>query len=277
MRFNNIAVVIRGHKRVWDYSKHNIFAFYESISTNVDYYVSLWKTPGLDLKKMERDFDGRNLIALVTPPLYEHFGGAWKSQSWLPYHILPYKSMREKSVTYDVVCDQRTDEMIYGVNYEHFDIEPNTLYSNYGPVIPYGNFNPKTITQDIPLHKKPHVKDYGFMADSATYDLLTHRFAMTIKPNFQDAPELMFAQYLHENNIKAVQQHVSMTCLVRPTICEYAKENPIKLISKEPTQEKYAITDSFGLWNNLTKDEKKDMCLKYDINLEDYMQSWAYR
>lgn len=271
MRFNNIAVVIRGHKRVWDYSKHNIFAFYESISTNVDYYVSLWKTPSLDLKKMERDFDGRNLIALVTPPLYEQFGGPWKSQSWLPYHILPYKAIREKSVTYDVVCDQRTDEMIYGVNYEHFDIEPNTLYSNYAPIIPYGNFDPKTITQKLPPQSIPHVKDYGFMSDSATYDLLTHRFAMTIKPNFQDAPELMFAQYLHENNITPVQQHVSMTCLVRPDICEYVKDNPIGLISREPTREKFIINNSFTAWNKLTRDEKRNICLKYDIEPGDYM------
>ena len=270
MRFNNIAVVIRGHKRVWDYSKYNIFAFYESISTNVDYYVSLWKTPSLDLQKMEKDFDGKNLIALVTPPLYEHFGGAWKSQSWLPYHILPYKTMREKTVTYDVVFDQRTDEMIYGVNYEHFDIEPNTLYSNFAPVIPYGNFNPKTITQDIPLESKPHVKDYGFMCDSATYDLLTHRFAMPIKPNFQNSPELMFAEYLHENDITPVQRHVSMTCLVRPDICEFASQEKIGLIPKEPSVVKDIVNSSFNTWNTLTRDKRKNLCLLYDIEPGDY-------
>jgi hypothetical protein len=179
--------------------------------------------------------------------------------------------MREKTVTYDVVCDQRTDEMIYGVNYEHFDIEPNTLYSNFAPVIPYGNFDPKTITQKLPPQSIPHVKDYGFMADSATYDLLTHRFAMPVKPHFQDAPELMFAQYLHENNITPIQQHISMTCLVRPDICEYAKDKPIGLVSREPTQEKFIINNSFTVWNKLTRDEKRNICLKYDVELGDYM------
>lgn len=271
MRFNNIAVVIRGHKRVWDYSKHNIFAFYESISTNVDYYVTLWKTPGLDLQKMERDFDGKNLIALVTPPLYEQFGGPWKSQSWLPYHILPYKAIREKSVTYDVVCDQRTDEMIFGITPEYFDIEPNTLYSNFAPIIPYGNFDPKTITQKLPFESKPHVKDYGFMADSATYDLLTHRFAMPVKPHFQDSPELMFAQYLHENNITPVQQHISRTCLVRPNICEYASKNTIYNIPKAMSPAKDTVTSSFTKWNELSRDEKRSVCLTYDVYPGDYM------
>jgi hypothetical protein len=273
MRFNNIAVVIRGHKRVWDYSKYNIFAFYEAISTNVDYYVSVWNTPSLDLQKMEKDFDGKNLIALVTPPLYEHFGGPWKSQSWLPYHILPYKTMREKTVTYDVVCDQRTDEMIYGVNYEFFDIQPNTLYSNFSPVIPYGPYrdtNSKTITRDLPVSVKPHVKDYGFMADSATYDLLTHRLAMHIKPRFEDSHELMIAQYLYENNITPVQEHVSQTCLVRPDICEYATRKPIRLIPREPSEVKGVVNSSFTNWQNLTLDTKRNLCSIYDIDPGDY-------
>jgi hypothetical protein len=271
MRFNSIAVVIRGHKRVWDYSKHNIFAFYESISASVDYYMSVWNTPSLDLNKLEKDFDGKNLIALVTPPLYDYFGGAWKSQSWLPYHILPYKSIREKTVSYDVVFDQRTDEMLCSINYDHFDIEPNTLYSNFNPVIPYGNFNPKTITQELPIDKKPHVKDYGFMAVSETYDLLTHRFAMPIKPNFQNQPELMFAQYLHETDITPIQKSINLSCLVRPNICEYAYKNPILTLTEEFSEAKVLVDSSHANWDKLSRNEKRKLCLKYDIEPGDYM------
>jgi hypothetical protein len=68
-----------------------------------------------------------------------------------------------------------------------------------------------------------------------------------------------------------------MTCLVRPDIGEFASQETIYLIPREPSTVKDAITSSFNHWNTLTKVEKRDMCLKYDINLEDYMQSWAYQ
>jgi hypothetical protein len=93
---------------------------------------------------------------------------------------------------------------------------------------------------------------------------------MPIKPNFQDAPELMFAQYLHENNITPVLGACTQTCLVRPDICEFASKETIYLIPLEPSTVKDVVTSSFNIWNNLTRDERKNLCLLYDIEPGDY-------
>ena len=276
-KYNNIAVFIRGHKRMWDYTKKNLFESYDHLSENVDYYVALWDTAELDLDKIKSDFVGKNLIACITPPLFESFSGSWKSQGWLPYNLLPYKKMREQSITYDAVFDQRTDSIITDYYIcKKFVLEPMILYSQW-PVsttdeIDYSGTG-ITTTHPFPLKT---IKDYGFMCDSKTFDILTYRFAF-----FEDLNvpvEHLLYNYCIKNKIEIKKKHPLKSCIVRPTFCSNPDINhPVgSLINSDTFRSERleylsAYWKCFVKWHNLSAVKKIELCHQYNIDLEDYM------
>ena len=275
-KYKNIAVFIRGHKRMWDYIRNNLFASYDHISENVDYYVALWDTSALNLDEIKEDFLGKNLIACITPPLYESFSGSWKSQGWLPYNLLPYKKIREESVTYDAIFDQRTDSVIteyYAC--EKFVLEPMTLYSQW-PISSTDEVTDHTgLTTYHPFPLKT-IKDFGFMCDSKTFDILTYRFAF-----FQDLNvpvENLLYNYCVKNRISIKKKHPFNSCIVRPTRCRNPKvTHPFGSILNRATFDgdtSEILTpywDDFAEWHNLPSEEKMKLCFRYDIDFEDYM------
>ena len=275
-KYNNIAVFIRGHKRMWDYTKKNLFESYDHLSENVDYYVALWETSELNIDKIKLDFVGKNLIACITPPLYESFSGPWKSQGWLPYNLLPYKKIREESVTYDAVFDQRTDTIIteyYAC--EKFILEPMTLYSQW----PISSTDEVTVsgglttTHPFPLKT---IKDFGFMCDSKTFDILTYRFAFFEE---QDVPvEHLLYNYCKKNKIEIKKKHPFRSCIVRPTLCSNPNVNhPIgSIINMRTSNGDYGATLSpyrcdYAEWEDLLSTDKIELCQQYNIDFEDYM------
>jgi len=277
MKYQRIAVFIRGHKRIWDYVKDNIFYSYDQIADNVDYYVSVWETFDLDLDQMARDFEGQNLIALTTGPLMEHFMDPWKSQAWLPYNLLPYKKIREREVTYDAVFDQRFDIVLAQYsgdavpnidgpeNYPPFSpfvLEKNKLYSTVWPVT---NFDPNG------TRKRPHIKDYCFMAHSETFDLLCTRFASHWDQT--DNLEYFFAQWLYQQGIKAEFVKLFQTMLCRPDICAAVPFPLTEVDGKKDVKLFERLNNSYETWRALSKEEKIKMCGKYGIDLEDYLDN----
>jgi len=275
-KYKNIAVFIRGHKRMWDYTKKNLFESYDHLSENVDYYVALWDTSALNLDEIKSDFLGKNLIACITPPLYESFSGSWKSQGWLPFNLLPYKKIREESVTYDAVFDQRTDSVIteyYAC--EKFVLEPMTLYSQWpiSSTDEASDCGGLTTTHPFPLKT---IKDYGFMCDSRTFDILTYRFAF-----FEDLNvpvEHLLYNYCIKNRISIKNKHPLNSCIVRPTLCRNSNvTHPIGSIINNSTftGDRMATLspfwNDFVEWHTLPSAEKIKLCFQYSIDFEDYM------
>jgi hypothetical protein len=278
-KYKNIAVFIRGHKRMWDFIKHNIFESYNEISENVDYYVAMWETSELDLDKIRLDFAGKNLIACISPPLYESYSGPWKSQGWLPFNLLPYKKIREQSVTYDAVFDQRTDSLITQYHVcATFPLESMTLYSPW----PISTTDETTsddagahITTSHPFPLKT-IKDFGFMCDSKTFDIMTYRF--TFFEDLNVPVENLLYNYCIKNKISIKKKHPLIYTILRPTVCNNSDVvHPIGLLinaklfdgNHVPTLAPY--WNSFGDWHKLSSTEKIALCDQYGIDLEDYM------
>ena len=165
---NRIAVILRGDLRTWNYAKPAIFAFWESIADNVDYYFATWRTPTLDITSLRKDFENKNLIALITlnpGPVDNPYSG-WTGPSTLCHHVVPYKRMREKTVTYDAVFETRPD-VIY------------TLLDGKKPIAPDHNtlFSSNLVVLDD--KNRIGVGDFFFAMSSNVFDILSQRFAMT--------------------------------------------------------------------------------------------------
>ena len=165
----NIAVILRGHYRTWDYNHKTAFKFYESISENVEYYFVTWRFDNMFTKRVIDSFEDNNqkLIKFLTVYPDDLYYTSWHGPSWLNHAIIPYKKQREREITYDAVFDTRPD-IIYSKikNKTVLPPESNTLYvtryeSQQGPD---GN-------------RHIGIEDHFMMSTSDTHDRMNIRHA----------------------------------------------------------------------------------------------------
>jgi hypothetical protein len=128
---NNIAVVLRGHLRTWEWNAPQAFEFYNSIAHNVDYYISTWATPELRTVKIDQTFADVNLVKKLYVDYQDREYTSWGGPALLSLHIVPHVRQQHRLTPYDVVFDTRPDVAPFRI--EDIPITPiqeNTLYTN---------------------------------------------------------------------------------------------------------------------------------------------------
>lgn len=130
--WNNIAVVLRGHLRTWEWNAPQVFDFYSKISRNVDYYFSTWLTPEFRHNKIEKTFNRVNIQpkAVLKVSYQDREYTSWGGPALLSLHALPHVRQQHKQNPYDVIFDTRPD--VAPLRIEDIPITPiqeNTLYT----------------------------------------------------------------------------------------------------------------------------------------------------
>lgn len=249
---NHIAVMLRGHMRTWYYLSPAVFDFYNSIAKNVDYYLSTWQLPGVNMNYIESSFYGQNLVKAILVPVDERYYTSWAGSGWLNFNLLPYKKQRELTVTYDAVIDTRPD-IINRVRQGYtYIIEPedNTLYVS-------------GLTVQSSYHdQKKHVavRDHFMMSTSKTFDLLTYRF---IEKDVHGS-QIQYFKYTNNWGIQINTIDWVESIITRPNAIDFAPNS----------KDYFQVSDSMLMnenWIDLSSDEKIHILTKHDINLADYM------
>tara|TARA_Y100001937_G_scaffold127713_1_gene200839 strand:+ start:845 stop:1678 length:834 start_codon:yes stop_codon:yes gene_type:complete len=127
---DNIAVVLRGHLRTWEWNAPQVFTFYSSIAHNVDYYISTWATPQLRDVKIDITFRENLPKAFLKVGFQDREYTSWGGPALLSLHILPYVRQQHKKTPYDVIFDSRPDvapKLMLGESI--CPIQENTLYT----------------------------------------------------------------------------------------------------------------------------------------------------
>ena len=127
---DNIAVVLRGHLRTWEWNAPQVFTFYSSIAHNVDYYISTWATPQLRDVKIDITFRENLPKAFLKVGFQDREYTSWGGPALLSLHILPYDRQQHKKTPYDVIFDSRPDvapRLMLGESI--CPIQENTLYT----------------------------------------------------------------------------------------------------------------------------------------------------
>jgi hypothetical protein len=165
----NIAVILRGHLRTWDYNHKEVIDFYDSIAENVEYYIATWQYDNMASGRfMDPLLDhNKKIIKFLAMPFHPEYYTSWHGPSWLNYSIIPYKKQREHEIKYDAVFDTRPD-IIYRRIQDKPILPPedNTLYvTRYEP-------------QRGPDGKKHiGIEDHFMMSTSDVHDRINLRHA----------------------------------------------------------------------------------------------------
>lgn len=249
----NIAVIIRGHCRTWEYNCKEIFKFYESIAENVEYYFVTWQLDNLDTVRITQSFSDNNQRLIKFLPVYPDGlnYSSWRGPSWLNYVIIPYKKQRELEIKYDAVFDTRPD-ILYRLKpgKQVFAPEPNTLYvSRYEAQIgPNGDAH-------------IGIEDHFLMSSSEVHDRMNTRHVYDDVIGCQ-SQILQLATFfgIHTATMDWVEDSI-----VRPTALE-AIPNPVNYFYS-----RHRLVNS--TWMKIPIEQKLTLLSLYGIRQEDYTTS----
>lgn len=252
---NSIAVVLRGHIRTWFYNNPAVFDFFESIATNVDYYVVTW-TGSCDSDRLEKSFEGKNLKKVLRLESQE-FINSWLGPAWQTIHIVPYVFATHKWDSYDALFDTRPDVIHSMVDSKTIIApEPNTLYTNRFTMH----------VKDPEIDKTVYhlgLADILLMSTPEVYFRLAERFLMN------DAIEC-------HSDLKIFSDRLGIdTCLLDWAQSSISRPNVIDRIpscfdffNNEKTRTSEAAL--FYDWMIMDNEQKKDILKMHNISFIDY-------
>jgi hypothetical protein len=246
----NIAVILRGHYRTWDYNHKEAFKFYESIAENVEYYFVTWRFDNMFTKRITDSFDDNNqkLIKLLCIHPDDLYYNSWQGPSWLNYAIIPYKKQREREITYDAVFDTRPDIIYKRIENKIVLLpEPNTLYIT------------KYETQLGPdSNRHIGIEDHFMMSTSDVHNRMCIRHAYRDDIGCQS----QILKLATEFGIQTAVIDWVKDSIVRPTA-----------FANIPDPKKYFESDYRKVareWGNMPLEQKLTLLKHYAIDPEDY-------
>lgn len=250
---NHIAVFLRGHMRTWYYLAPAVFEFYQSLAKNVDYYLATWQMSGVRINDIEKSFEGQNLIKAILVPVDQRYYTSWGGSGWLNFNLLPYKKLREKSVTYDAVFDSRPDIINKIKPYFNSVILPpeeNTLH-----------VCGLTIQKSFYDYKKHlAIRDHFLMSTSNVFDIMSYRF---IDRDIHGS-QIQYVKYVQDWNINLHNIPWLISVITRPDC-----------IAVAPNSKDYFAMSEKGLlrenWMALSKERKIQILTENEIQLADYV------
>lgn len=248
-----IAVFLRGHKRIWEYTKRNILEFCNGLSDQVDYYVAVWQNyeKPEEIISMQSDFPNDRLKAFIIATDIDINGGAGKGPAHLSSVLSSYRLVEEvcSKQKYDLILDTRFDVVFKKICNITIP-SPFTIGSTQ-------------VDQDLGLYKG--MEDYCFVADRLVHTIWCHRVYQTHDP-YRKLPYIghaWFTEYAKMYGIKPYNIPWFKAYIVRPS---YAT------VDIDTIFEKYHELDY--PWHCMTNEEKKKIILDIGCYLDEYLNQF---
>lgn len=255
-----VAVVLRGHKRTWDFTKEHIFQFFEKFGCQVDYYVSFWNTLGVDRNQLTLDFNGKNLKALLITDTSTEYITPWLGPAYLSSLVSKYIFEEEylSKASYDMIVDTRPDVA--------FDFLP---YSKkmFCPKMSVGTTRVEPVVIDNGGGSTwQGLDDHCFIMDSTTHVIWNQRFRFTHELQSQIplpcGNHSLLWEYAKVHGIESYTIPWFNSELVRPNVINYQEQN-------------FYIRAQISRhnWNKHSSEERKNIVVTAGVSEQDYAEA----
>tara|TARA_B110000971_G_C20022350_1_gene506984 strand:+ start:507 stop:1433 length:927 start_codon:yes stop_codon:yes gene_type:complete len=250
----NIAVMVRGHLRTWDYNAIEMFRFFESIAENVDYYCATWRTPGLRHSKLRIFEDkGQTLKCQIVAPAGFNYS-SWQGPALLSTLMAPHLREQHAKTPYDAVFDTRFDVMVCRTGKAILPIEDDTLYTNA-----FTNLRDRYGTRNIGM------RDHMLVSSVDVYCMMADRIVIPPSQTKECHVDILeFAQRKGFATSNSLNWLVAE--MVRPCDLERVKE-PCRFFDHKWE----GINHDIPMWNNCTIEQRIDLLDYYNIEHYDYI------
>ena len=246
-----VAVFLRGNRRVWNYTKENIFAVCDSLADQVDYYVALWyvqKSRPI-MHSMKDDFKDKNI------KYFNIFESHWNYDAWTGPAYLS-SLLNDEKINEEIMSGQQYDAVL--------DTRPDVVFNKLGTVekpAPW-SLGSTRLEFEKDIYGWQGLEDHVFFSDSPTSSLFSNR--MNYKNYDQANGHYKLLKYCNITNLTPFQIPSFESRIVRPTISNQylsvppnVAMTPVQLLSNE--------------WDILSLADKISLLEKTGIGLDQYL------
>ena len=245
-----VAVFLRGNRRVWNYTKENIFKFCDDLAEQVDYYVAMWcvqKSRHI-VGSMGDDFKDRNLKTFKL--LDNHWDyNAWEGPAYLS-SILNKEKINEElfsGVQYDAVLDTRPD-VVFKQLTKIEKPKPWTVGTTRLDLEKVGGWQ--------------GMEDHVFFSDSPTSSLFCNRLSYGNQPGVDGHLKLL--KYCNMSNLTPCQVTGFESKIVRPTIAD-------QFFSVPPNVDMNVPQVAMNAWERMSLSSRIEVLENTCIGIDEYM------
>jgi len=184
-----IAVILRGHKRNWEYTKENIISCFQQLPHKVDYYVAVWENNS-NLSLMLNDFPKDQLKTFLSTARDQNFtdgpnsGPAYHNRCLMPFIMAEELSSKEN---YDMIIDTRFDVRI---SLTDIPLEPV-------PSLSLGYFSTRV----------DHMDDHFFIYDRLAFRIFNTRNYFNYNVHVCHSVNIIKSQNIHEYYFDFCKRH----------------------------------------------------------------------
>lgn len=245
-----VAVFLRGNRRVWNYTKENIFTFCDGLAEQVDYYVAMWSVQKTFhvVNSMKDDFKDRNLK--VFEVLNSHWTyNAWEGPAYMS-SLLNNEKINEElfsGVRYDAVLDTRPD-VVFNQLDEIKQPEPWSVGSTRLELERVGGWQ--------------GMEDHVFFSDSPSSSLFSNRGAYRNQPGLDGHHKLL--KYCDNANLTPFKITEFESKIVRPTIADHCFSVP-------PKVDMNTVQIAMNSWERMSTSGRIEILEHTGISIDEYM------
>ena len=247
-----VAVFLRGNRRVWNYTKENIFTFCDGLAEQVDYYVAMWcvQKSYQIVNSMKDDFKDRNLKSFQL--LNNHWDyNAWEGPAYLSAVLNKEKINEElfSGVQYDAVLDTRPD-VVFKKLTKIEKPSPWTVGTTRLELEEVGGWQ--------------GMEDHVFFSDSPTSSLFCNRLSYGNQPGVDGHLKLL--KYCNMSNLTSCQVTGFESKIVRPTIADQYHSVP-------PNVDMNAARVAMNSWERMSLAGRIEILENTCIGIDEYMSA----
>lgn len=245
MKLKRIAVVIRGHRRTWEYTKKHFFNFFDQVADQVDYYAAIWASNASlgNVANMRDDFKNKNL----------------KYFEWFHDSVI-YDAYLSPSYLSDKVMQAKFEQERLNGRYEAvFDTRPDVIFRLEGsPLAP----PPWTVgsTRTLTDRQNPWggLEDHVFYLNSPSQMVWNQR--MLYRDNSENGHYKLLT-WAEMNNLTPYQVAWFKCQIVRPTVCRINYEEDYFFENHNLER----------LWHQVPQEEKFKLLVEAGVNGDEYL------
>lgn len=236
------AVILRGHKRTWRWTKPGMLRTMDYLFKEVDYYICQWSTQS---NATTADFDGMQVKHAELVSEADLPDGiradSWTAPSWQAKRC--FDAIRNSSTSYDVIIDTRTD------------IWMSPGPEPFRPIRP-GDICSTKLLDPWPGSHLPGMEDHLYAAYPDTYDIWTRRHTLTYDIAYNHC---ILMRYCSDQGLEPKQLNWLTTGFIRPN-----------WVRRTVQADAISVHQANMEWNQASKEERWADCLACGINPIEY-------
>jgi len=249
---DRIAVILRGHLRVWDLIKEINFEFFDSLPYPVDFYIATWSYEPKKIKRLRQDFKDRNVEEFSMFQRSDSIYNPWVGPAKMATELTKKRIHNQyyNDINYKFIIETRFDVALFKTK----DVAEPDMFE-FGSTETSGQFNPNLD------YNVPGLGDHCFLSGIGAHQIMNTRL---LHDPGEEGNHIGMYKFAKMHGVHPFQIEWFQGLIARPNIVSLKyKRNFVS--------EKWKLEEE---WQKMSKEQKINMCTRAGCDPTEYAEDY---